>query len=361
MSHRKRKSDSLEITNNVSQSKITKKDLQQKFVAKGINVPATFAKSQMESLIPENSKSSDNSNNVSVAIDSSNSISTTYNNGYIPNHDIREILSTVKSLGDTVKRHSEILERIPFDNTSLAPISGINVGPVTASVPLALPTDSGNMASSNVTAGMFPHLHLVTPTQGQTIIEGKYINLASLLVPPRDNHDIRQIEAGGTVITVKAKYARLQRDLSLQEFIETFNMFKNIICGIEDRRIELDNYLQDIIDMAAKFKGNTLYEYHKAFAKKAAAIKQIKGLTIDWDVRDEKLYNTICLGKPIHTCSHCGSSLHISEMCPTGSVELNRAVNKLWNGSIISATINAYLSGYKCLCKFILCRIVIQC
>jgi hypothetical protein len=33
-----------------------------------------------------------------------------------------------------VKRHSEILERIPFDNTSLAPISGINVGPVTASV-----------------------------------------------------------------------------------------------------------------------------------------------------------------------------------------------------------------------------------
>jgi len=65
----------------------------------GINVPDTFAKSQMESLISENSKSSDNSNNVSVAIDSSISISTTYNNAYIPNHDIREILSTVKSLG----------------------------------------------------------------------------------------------------------------------------------------------------------------------------------------------------------------------------------------------------------------------
>lgn len=312
MSHRKRKSDSTGINNNVSQTKIAKKDLQQKLMAMGINVPATFTKSQMESLISENSKISDNSNNVSVAIDSPNAISSADNNGYIPNNDIREILSTVKSLGETVKRHSAILERIPFDNS-------ISVSPVTTSVPLELPTDSGNMASSKATAGMFPHLHLVTPTQRQTIIEGKYINLASLLVPPSDNYDIRQIEADGTVITVKAKDARLQRDLSLQEFIEAFNMFKNIICGIEDRRVELDNYLQDIIDMAVKFKGNTFYEYHKAFAKKAAAIKQIKGLTIDWAVRDEKLYNTICLGKPIHTCSHCGSSLHISEMCPSGS------------------------------------------
>jgi hypothetical protein len=72
VSHRKRKIDSLEITNNVSQSKITKNDLQQKLIAIGINVPDMFTKSQMESLISENSKSSDNSNNVSVAIDSSN-------------------------------------------------------------------------------------------------------------------------------------------------------------------------------------------------------------------------------------------------------------------------------------------------
>jgi hypothetical protein len=49
----------------------------------------------------------------------------------------------------SVKRHSEILERIPVDNTSLAPTSGISVGPITASVPLALPTDSGNMSYPN--------------------------------------------------------------------------------------------------------------------------------------------------------------------------------------------------------------------
>jgi hypothetical protein len=48
MLHRKRKSDSLEITNDVFQNKITKKDLQQKLIDMGINVPATFTKSQMD-------------------------------------------------------------------------------------------------------------------------------------------------------------------------------------------------------------------------------------------------------------------------------------------------------------------------
>jgi hypothetical protein len=71
---------------------------------------------------------------------------------------------------------------IPVDNTSLAPTSGISVGPITASVPLALPTDSGNMASSKVTAGMFPHLHLVTPSTG--ILSN--ISLCLFTVSPRD-------------------------------------------------------------------------------------------------------------------------------------------------------------------------------
>jgi hypothetical protein len=140
-------------------------------------------------------------------------------------------------------------------------------------------------------------------------IEGKNINLASLVLPPSNNHDIRQIEADGHYC--RCKNCSSAMGSFLAKFIEAFNMFKNIICGIEDRRVELDNYLQDIIDMAVKFKGKAFYEYHKAFAKKAAAIKQIKGLTIDWAVRDDKLYNTICLDKPMHTCSHCGSSLHI--------------------------------------------------
>ncbi|CAC5404485.1 unnamed protein product [Mytilus coruscus] len=67
--------------------------------------------------------------------------------------------------------------------------------------------------------------------------------------------------------------------------------------------------------MATKFKGNIFYEYHKAFAKKVAAIKFTKGLTVDWSIRDEKLYSSVCLGRAINTCGVCGSSLHSTVMC----------------------------------------------
>ncbi|CAC5417563.1 unnamed protein product [Mytilus coruscus] len=68
--------------------------------------------------------------------------------------------------------------------------------------------------------------------------------------------------------------------------------------------------------MATKFKGNIFYVYHKAFAKKVAAIKLTKGLTVDWSIRDEKLYSSACLGRAIHTCGACGSSF-IALKCVT--------------------------------------------
>ena len=46
--------------------------------------------------------------------------------------------------------------------------------------------------------------------------------------------------------------------------------------------IEANNlimYLQDIIDISSKYKGNVFYQYHKAFAVKVATIKLTRGLT----------------------------------------------------------------------------------
>ncbi|CAC5398407.1 unnamed protein product [Mytilus coruscus] len=163
---------------------------------------------------------------------------------------------------------------------------------------------------------MFPHIQTVSQTQRQNIKEGKYINLVSLLIPVIENQsNTQQIEADGSILLLKPKDHRLQRDLSIHEYIEAFNIYKNIVCEFEDRRVELDMFLQDIIEMATKFKGNIFYEYHKAFAKKVAAIKSTKGLTVDWSIRDEKLYSSVCLGRAISTCGVCGSSLHSTEMC----------------------------------------------
>ena len=49
---------------------------------------------------------------------------------------------------------------------------------------------------------------------------------------------------------------------------------------------------------------------------KVATIKLTRGLTVDWSsIRDEKVYVTVCGGYPINVCAHCGSGLHVSNMC----------------------------------------------
>ena len=48
---------------------------------------------------------------------------------------------------------------------------------------------------------------------------------------------------------------------------------------------------------------------------KVATIKLKRGLTVEWSIRDEKLYLTVCGGYPINVCAHYGSGLHMSNMC----------------------------------------------
>ena len=61
---------------------------------------------------------------------------------------------------------------------------------------------------------------------------------------------------------VKPSDVRLHRDLSIQECIEAFTIYKNIFfCETSNRSNEFDLYLQDIIDISSKYKGNVFYQY----------------------------------------------------------------------------------------------------
>jgi hypothetical protein len=64
------------------------------------------------------------------------------------------------------------------------------------------------------------------------------------------------------------------------KFIEAFTICKNVICETSNRSKEFDLYLQDIIDISSKYKGNVFYQYHKAFAMKVATIKLTRGLAV---------------------------------------------------------------------------------
>jgi hypothetical protein len=44
---------------------------------------------------------------------------------------------------------------------------------------------------------------------------------------------------------------------------------------------------------------------------KVTTIKLTRGLTVDWSIRDERLYATVCGGYPINVCAHCGSVKYV--------------------------------------------------
>ncbi|CAC5398343.1 unnamed protein product [Mytilus coruscus] len=242
---------------------------------------------------------------------------------------IRELSTNVKSLTETVKSQRDILKTV-MNLQKNATGSDLSCTSTQNQSSYQIIETQGNGDSRKVSAGMFPHIQTVSQTQRQHIKEGKYINLVSLLIPVNENQsDTQQIVADGSILLLKPKDHRLQRDLSIHEYIEAFNIYKNIVCEFEDCRVELDMFLQNIIEMATNFKGNIFFEYHKAFAKKVAAIKLTKVLTVDWSIRDEKLYSSVCLGRAINTCGVCGSSLHSTEMCYLSDTSQGKSYHSL--------------------------------
>lgn len=105
MSRRKRKGDN-DLGPHMKSSKL---DLMNKLSNLGINVPSTFTKSQMEALLNENDKSTDNTD-IAVPIDDANNVVSDNNTSNTGNSDMRELISTVRNLSETVKKHGELLE-----------------------------------------------------------------------------------------------------------------------------------------------------------------------------------------------------------------------------------------------------------
>ena len=81
------------------------------------------------------------------------------------------------------------------------------------------------------------------------------------------------------------------------------------------RRPELDAYERIIVTMASRHPGSGFYEYHCQFAQKAAAFLRNENIAIDWSIRDEMLYNNVFTGRPVLSCTNCGSTSHAAGFC----------------------------------------------
>ena len=159
-------------------------------------------------------------------------------------------------------------------------------------------------------AESLPFVETVTPQLRNKITEGKDVNLAMLLIPYyTDSKDSKENSGRPD--------PRLSKQLNLGEFITAFGIFKSILCEAHPhRRVELDLYERDIVDMATRYGGTAFYEYHKQFSARAAAHLKYQNLQVDWSVRNNTLFcNIFANHKPI-TCYMCSSISHTAAFCP---------------------------------------------
>lgn len=97
----------------------------------------------------------------------------------------------------------------------------------------------GNYSQSiptRVSPDSVPYVETVSPTLRSNILQGKDINLASLIMP-REVEEQRVTDSEGRYILLKQNQdARLLRNLTLNEFIIAFSKYKNIMCKVQDDR-----------------------------------------------------------------------------------------------------------------------------
>lgn len=243
--------------------------------------------------------------------------------------DLRKEFNELK---DTVHGLSNAIHELCQNKMAAATVSS-NEQLLLASSPVAtcgnramhiqpdLESDNDNIPekrSFGVASHDLPKIVNVSETMRKNIVQGKYVNLAALLIPAHEMSDGRSImDISGNEIRIKGSQdPRLNKSLTLSEFLVAFGRYKSVICdAYPNRREELDLYEADIIDMATSY-GTVFYDYHVQFTMNAASWLQQKKIKVDWSVRDNDIFIKCTAGRKAAVCAICNSTLHMHEFCP---------------------------------------------
>ena len=143
-----------------------------------------------------------------------------------------------------------------------------------------------------------PEVETVSPTLRSAILDGKDVNLASLLIP-RSASNSRYAGAYGFEHLLRSLSSdpRLNRNLTLPEFICAFNKYRNSMCEVWDRRKELDAYEAIVVGIASRIDDTAFYENHRSFSVRAAALIQQQNVKVDLGVRDKGLFCPLFVGQ----------------------------------------------------------------
>ena len=156
----------------------------------------------------------------------------------------------------------------------------------------------------------------ISPQLRQNILQGKDINLASLLVPS-PTIDRQLVDCGDVSVFLKNSDPRLLKNLPFGDFVIAFGLYRDVICSVyPDRRIELDTYLAIMADFNLRYGGTLFYQYHNAFSAKSASYISLYNLRLDWSVVDTELLVRHFSGQRSLSCNICGSHAHTAILCP---------------------------------------------
>lgn len=81
------------------------------------------------------------------------------------------------------------------------------------------------------------------------------------------------------------------------------------------RRMGLDLYETEIVDMATRYQGKGFYEHHKMFSAQAAAHLSYSHIKVNWSVRNRTFFCNIFTKCKVYSCYHCNSPLHMAALC----------------------------------------------
>ena len=183
------------------------------------------------------------------------------------------------------------------------------------------PREQPTIAAANfngVPSDSLAEVVIISPQLRRDIVKGKDVNLSSLLIPGfNPDGDMRHIVSTSEVYQLRSFDNRLKATLTIREFILAFTVYRNVMReAYPFRRAELDRYLADIVKMSSQFGGSSFYEYHKAFAARAATLLLCYNQKVDWGKRDQALFCTIFAGHKANSCSICNSLGHATSFCP---------------------------------------------
>ncbi|KAM4705103.1 uncharacterized protein WCC33_009958 [Rhinophrynus dorsalis] len=264
--------------------------------SRGIPYPATARKAELFKLLfsPTSTPRPSTSNSPAPSLSQSTS-------------DLADLQASVATLAESVASiHArlDILGNSPSGHQVTQMVCpGISPNPVSATIGSPVPAISP--------------AHFIPNHLKKDIIEGKDINLVSLLISSHDSVENKAFSCDQVSVVLKTKDPRLGKKLSVTEFVLAFSLYRDVICSVHpERREELDHYLYRVVELGHKYGGYSFYDYHKSFSAKAVAALAQFNITLDWSQLDMELFCRHFAGLRAPVCSRCQSTEHSTNLCP---------------------------------------------